>query len=200
MTIIHTVGHSNQEIDVFIAKLKFNGVTAIADVRSHPASRRFPQFDKKALQASLEAAGIRYVYLGDGLGARPRDPSCYTDGRADFQKIRASDNFIDAMGRLHRGAQSFNISLMCAERDPADCHRTWLVTQTLHEGGTKVKHILDDEKSEWHESLLRRIAGTDSNMDSLFGDETEVMAATALREAQRVAYSPSITNDIEADE
>jgi len=189
MTAIHTIGHSNHDIDAFVELLRLHDVTAIADVRSHPASLRFPQFDKKMLQKSLEAAGIRYVFLGDGLGARPRDPICYVKGRADFDKIRASGGFVEALARLRRGAQDFRICLMCAERDPVDCHRTWLVAQTLHEAGTAVTHILADGMVEPHDALLRRVAGAVFGTGSLFDDDAEVLMATARREAERVAYS-----------
>ncbi|HCN68134.1 MAG TPA: DUF488 domain-containing protein [Candidatus Accumulibacter sp.] len=190
MTAIQTIGHSSHDMDAFIALLRLQGVTAIADVRSQPVSRRFPQFDKKALQASLAAAGIRYVFLGEGLGARPRDPACYVKGRADFDCIRATAAFAEALARLRRGAEEYRICLMCAERDPADCHRTWLVAQTLHDTGAVVTHILADGTVESHDALLRRVAGADSGTPSLFGDDTELLLATARREAVRVAYSP----------
>ena len=190
MTEIYTIGHSNHEIDTFLSLLRLQQITAIADVRSHPVSRRFPQFDKKALQARLMAAGIRYVFLGDGFGARPRDPACYTNGRTDFDKVRLAPSFAEALMRLRSGTQAFRVCLMCAERDPADCHRTWLVAQTLHEAGVTVTHLLADGAMEAHAALLRRVAGTDGCSGSLFGDEAEVLRATARREAARVAYCP----------
>lgn len=190
MTAMHTIGHSNHDIDAFIALLRLHDVTAIADVRSHPVSRRFPQFDKKPLQASLMAAGIRYVFLGEGLGARPRDPACYVRGRADFERIRASVAFTEDLTRLRRGAEDYRVCLMCAERDPADCHRTWLVAQALHDAGATITHILADGAIEPHAALLRRIAGADSGTGSLFDDDAELLTATARREAQRVAYCP----------
>ena len=188
MSTIYTIGHSNHDIEAFIALLRLHGVTAIADVRSHPASRRFPQFDRKALKASLETAGIQYVFLGEGLGARPRDPACYTNGAADFNKIRASGTFTEALARLQHGAQEFRICLTCAERDPIECHRTWLVAQTLHEGGHPIEHILAEGGIEPHEQLLRRVAGTDFATASLFGDDAEVLKAAAKRQGERVAY------------
>ncbi len=187
-TEFFTIGHSNHAIESLIGLLRQHAVTAIADVRSHPASRRFPDFDRKALQESLHASGIHYVFLGDGLGARPRDPSCYSDHYADFDKMRKSDSFRGALARLQRGARDFRVCLLCAEKEPADCHRTWLVAQTLHEGGALVKHILADGAIERHEDLLNRIAGTDAGIGSLFGDTEEVLSAVARREGKRVAY------------
>ena len=200
MTAIHTIGHSNHEIDVFVALLHLHGVNAIADVRSTPTSKRFPQFDRKALQASLEASGIRYVFLGDGLGARPRDPACYVQGTAEFDKIRATDNFAEALARLRRGSQTYQICLMCAERDPADCHRTWLVAQTLHDAGATVTHILADGAIEPHDALLRRVAKADFCTASLFDDEAEILMAVARREAKRVAYCPETPGNEEDGE
>lgn len=200
MTAIHTIGHSNHEIEAFVALLHRHGVNAIADVRSIPASTRFPQFDRKSLQGSLEASGIRYVFLGDGLGARPRDPACYVQGTADFDNIRATDHFAEALKRLQRGAYTYRICLMCAERDPADCHRTWLVAQTLHDAGATVKHILADGAIELHDALLRRVAKADFGTVSLFDDEAEILVAAARREAKRVAYCIESQGSEEDDE
>ncbi len=197
---VFSIGHSNHAIESFVALLERNCVEAVADVRSQPMSRRFPQFDRAALQASLERAGIRYVFLGDGLGARPRDPDCYTGGRADFARIRSSAPFAEAIQRLRRGAESYNVCLMCAERDPAACHRTWLVSEALRESGLLVTHIFADGSTEAHEALLRRISGSDTSNGSLFGDEAEILAATARREGERVAYRVGTKADEEEGE
>ena len=72
---LFTVGHSNLSIDAFIALLQQHGITAVGDVRSHPYSRFLPHFNQSALKAALLSAGIRYVFLGQELGARVADPS-----------------------------------------------------------------------------------------------------------------------------
>lgn len=188
MTVIHTIGHSNHEFDDFLELLRLHGVTAIADVRSHPLSRRFPQYNKTEIKSRLRGTGIRYVFLGEALGARPSDVTCYVKGVVDFNKIRATKLFSDAIASLRRGAQDYRICLMCAERDPSDCHRTWLVAQTLHDAGATIRHILADGLALSHDALLRRAAGVDSGTSSLFGDDAEVLTATARRESARVAY------------
>src|SRR5439155_24000994 len=68
---LFTVGHSNLEAEGLLGLLRAAGVTAVADVRSSPYSRRLPQFNRAALEASLRAAGIAYVFLGAELGGRP---------------------------------------------------------------------------------------------------------------------------------
>lgn len=88
---LYTIGHSNHDIDTFIALLKQHGVTALADVRSAPYSRYLPHFCQKPLKACLEKAGIQYVFLGKKLGARPDDETCYVEGKALYEKIAATE-------------------------------------------------------------------------------------------------------------
>ena len=86
--MIYTIGHSNHPIDRFIALLQQHGIDAVGDVRSTPYSRFNPQFSKEKLQAALANAGIRYVFLGEELGARSKDPSCYDEtGRVSYAKL-----------------------------------------------------------------------------------------------------------------
>jgi uncharacterized protein (DUF488 family) len=188
MTAIYTIGHSNHEFDDFLNLLRLHGITAIADVRSYPVSGRFPQFNKGEVKSRLLDTGIRYVFLGEALGARPRDRDCYDKGVVDFDRVRQTKLFVDGLESLRRGAMDYRICLMCAERDPADCHRTWLVAQTLHDAGAKINHILADGSSLSHDVLLRRVAGVDSGTTSLFGDDAEVLVAAARRESTRVAH------------
>jgi len=71
---LYTIGHSNHPIAEFLRLLTANGITAVADVRSQPFSRRNPQFNKDRLAASLAQHNIAYVHLGKELGARSESP------------------------------------------------------------------------------------------------------------------------------
>ncbi|MDG2286582.1 MAG: DUF488 domain-containing protein, partial [Alphaproteobacteria bacterium] len=104
--IIHTVGHSNHAIEDFIALIGTAGITAIADVRSTPYSRRNPGFNREVLRDALSEWGIAYVWLGNGLGARPSDPSLRrADGSADYGRIAASEAFLEGVERVLDGAR-----------------------------------------------------------------------------------------------
>lgn len=122
-----TIGHSNHPIERFIGLLKQDGVTAVADVRSAPFSRHNPQFNKDSLQQSLSEAGIAYIFLGKELGARSNDRSCYEDGRVQYERLARTDLFLDGIERVRKGAEQYRIALMCAEKEPLECHRTLLV-------------------------------------------------------------------------
>jgi uncharacterized protein (DUF488 family) len=123
-TVVMTVGHSNHPIEAFLELLARNRVTALADVRSMPYSRYQPQFNKDALARSLREHGIRYVFLGRELGARSEDPTCYVNGRVEYHRRAQTETFKSGIDRVVGGMNEHRIALMCAERDPLECHRT----------------------------------------------------------------------------
>ncbi len=155
---LFTIGHSNLSIEAFVLLLQKHGITAVADVRSHPFSRYLPHFNKSEITDSLSAAGIQYVFLGQELGARPEDLSCYdTSGKALYDRIAATPLFSAGIQRLLKGAASYKISLMCAEKDPITCHRTILVCHKVKEFNLQINHILSDGNLESHHDLEARL-------------------------------------------
>lgn len=164
---LYTIGHSNHDIDTFITLLKQHGVTALADVRSTPYSRYMPHFCQKPLKAALENAGIRYVFLGRELGARPDDESCYVDGKALYERIAATDAFAKGLDRVVTGSQKFDVALMCAEKDPLTCHRAVLVCQHLKQFSLEINHILSHGNLEPHSHLEERMLKLNGLADAL---------------------------------
>ncbi len=155
---LFTIGHSNHSIEAFILLLEQHGITAVADVRSHPFSRYLPHFNKSEITASLSDVGIPYVFLGQELGARPEDLSCYdTSGKALYDRIAATPIFASGIQRLLKGAANYKISLMCAEKDPINCHRTILVCHKLKEFNLQINHILSDGSLESHQDVEARL-------------------------------------------
>jgi uncharacterized protein (DUF488 family) len=152
-----TIGHSNHAIETFIELLHQHQVTALADVRSSPYSRRFPQFNQSALKAALKTANIAYVSLGDNLGARPRDRNCYVDGMARYDLIANTEAFKIGLNRLIQGSEKYQISLMCAEQDPVVCHRAILICPHLKNAGLEIHHIHKNGDLETNEDLENRV-------------------------------------------
>lgn len=177
---LFTIGHSNHDLDEFIQRLRQHGVTALADVRSHPYSRYLPHFTKAALQRSLQGADIAYVFLGQELGARPDDRTCYDNqGKALYERIAATEKFQMGIQRVLTGSVTHRIALMCAEQDPMTCHRAILVCPHLQAAGLEIQHILKDGSLESHAHLeerllkLHHLLPTDppaTNQLSLFAD------------------------------
>jgi uncharacterized protein (DUF488 family) len=155
---LFTIGHSNLSIEAFVCLLQKHGITAVADVRSHPYSRYLPHFNKSEIKDSLSSAGIPYVFLGKELGARPEDLSCYDlGGKALYERIAATTLFSEGIQRLLKGAASYQLSLMCAEKDPITCHRTILVCHKLKDFNVQINHILSDGNLESHPDLEARL-------------------------------------------
>ena len=125
--MLFTVGHSTHNIETFLSLLTINGVTAIADVRSSPYSRFSPQFTREALKQSLRLANVAYTFLGKELGARSDNPACYRGGKVQYDLLAQQPAFADGIARVNEGMARYTIALMCAEKDPIECHRALLV-------------------------------------------------------------------------
>jgi uncharacterized protein (DUF488 family) len=188
-SMIYTIGHSKHPIERFTALLQQHGIEALADVRSTPYSRFNPQFNREKLQAALAGVGIRYVFLGEELGARSKDPACYEDGRVSYAKLAASELFRTGIDRLLTGMREHRIALMCAEREPLDCHRTILVARELEKSGVSVTHILDDGSLEPHRHALERLAADLEIVGiDLFRSPDELLEEAYEKQGARIAY------------
>lgn len=192
MALIYTVGHSTHPIETFMSLLKRSGITAIGDVRSSPRSRINPQYNQGSLKESLREAGIVYVFLGRELGARPDDPGCYEAGCVHYDRIAGTPFFARGLDRVAEGTKHYRLALMCAEKEPLDCHRTILVARHLVERGHQVQHILADGILEDHSATMARLMqrqGLDTG--DMFRSEVELVAkAYSLREGD-IAYASS---------
>jgi uncharacterized protein (DUF488 family) len=156
MKPIKTIGHSNHPIERFVALLKAGGVERLVDVRSMPWSRRFPQFGRERLAKSLAEAGIDYAWEGEALGGKPKAGGGYDDAAS-------RPEFKDAIGRLIAERANTSLCLMCAEKEPLDCHRTVLVSRRLAERDVPIEHLLADSTMKPHaeieDALLKKAGG-----------------------------------------
>lgn len=139
---IYTIGHSNHPLERFLALLAAHDIALVADVRSFPGSRWVPHFAAKRLQAALAAAAIDYLWLGKALGGKRDDPALLTpEGKPDYAKIAALPEFTDGLAQLEALLPARRVAMLCAEEDPARCHRKHLVGEALARRGVAVLHI-----------------------------------------------------------
>jgi len=184
---LFTIGHSNIPIDRFVALLQQAEVTAVADVRSVPASRRFPWFSKSNLAKRLAGEGIDYTLMGDMLGGRPRDARLYRDGVADYEAMASEPHYLEGLARLTAQAERSRICLMCAEREPLECHRCLLVARSLAERGVAAAHILHNGAIETQAQTERRLLALTGEDCDLFTPGQRQRLATAYRQRARAA-------------
>lgn len=154
---IFTVGHSNHTIEQFICLLKQHQISAIADVRSIPYSRYNQQYNKEKLQSELNKNNIEYRFFGKELGARSENPNCYIGNKAVYEKIAQTEEFLQGLERLKKGLNKYNIALMCAEKDPINCHRGILISRYLKKKEIEILHILPNGKLESQTELEKRL-------------------------------------------
>jgi uncharacterized protein (DUF488 family) len=142
---ILTIGHSNHTMERLLELLSLHAVQVVADVRSSPYSKYTTQFDRESLVEALRTAGFQYVYLGHELGGRPRGDAFYdAAGHVLYGKVVESRGFQEGVARLEGGLRQYVVAALCAEEDPAGCHRRLLVGRVLGERGVQVDHIRGD--------------------------------------------------------
>ena len=155
---VFTVGHSNHSWEEFVILLLRHRIDEVADVRSVPYSRHASHFNHDDLQPALDVIGIGYEFLGNILGGRPADRSCYDEnGQVRYDRVTKADFFDDGIRRVIHLANDCRVVLLCTEKEPLECHRTLLVAKELEERGVTVQHILSDGVLESHSASIDRL-------------------------------------------
>jgi len=156
MGTVYTIGHSSHSFEAFAGLLAGHDIEVVVDTRSSPYSKFAPQFDRAALQRDLPASAVKYLFLGDQLGGRPRGEEYYDDaGRVLYGKRTSAPAFMTGIERLERGIARFRVALMCGEEDPAHCHRRLLIGRVLVERGHELLHIRADGHLETESDVAR---------------------------------------------
>ncbi|MBU4535813.1 MAG: DUF488 domain-containing protein [Euryarchaeota archaeon] len=148
MKPVHTLGHSNHDLQKFLKLLHDNQVQLVVDVRSSPYSKYVPHFNRENLKDFLKKCDIDYIFLGDKIGGKPKDQSYYTEGKVNYNLIARSALYKEGILKLMELSSQTSLALLCSEEDPYHCHRHNLITPKLLEKGVKVKHIRGNGKVE----------------------------------------------------
>lgn len=153
--MIYTIGHSTHQAETFLKLLTGHGVLQIADVRSHPSSRRHPQFEGNRLARFLGEHGIGYRHFPALGGLRkPRPDSINTAWRHDsfrgYADHMQSAAFAEALESLIEHAERAQTAIMCAEALWWRCHRR-LLADALFVRRVAVWHIMPGGPAKSHE-------------------------------------------------
>ena len=148
-TSIFTVGHSNLSFMKFLSLIQENNINHIIDIRSIPYSRNAPWSNKSRLAELLKPFRIQYTYLGHKLGGKMKT----IHQVPNVQAAALQQSYDEAIQVLLQLSMRDNLVLLCAEGDPANCHRQHFIAQTLLDSGSKVLHILKNGaiKEAWKE-------------------------------------------------
>lgn len=130
-----TIGHSNRLWGDFTRLLENNHVAAIVDVRRHPGSKSFPQFNKENMAKDLLAINIEYAHA-EILGGRRRVTakslaSSYDNSGWENKSFRSYVDYM-ATASFKEGIREFlllmakcdgHLAIICSEAVPWRCHR-----------------------------------------------------------------------------
>jgi uncharacterized protein (DUF488 family) len=146
---IYTIGHSDHDLDRFVALVQGQGVDTVVDVRSQPYSHWVPAYNRVTLRGVLQAAGLAYVFMGEALGGRPADLTLYDPDTQvpDYEQVAATPAFKAGIEALVRLASEATLVIMCSEGDYHQCHRARLITPALLALDVRVTHILPDGRT-----------------------------------------------------
>ena len=153
---IFTVGHSTHPIEHFLGLLGEHQIVLVADVRSFPSSRKWPQFNQAELSQSLVRTGIQYQWL-KRLGGRrhsKRKDSPHTGWThpafRSYADYTESADFAGGLEELTAPARAARAVYLCSEGLWWRCHRR-IISDYLVLRGWQVDHIMPDGKLRQHE-------------------------------------------------
>lgn len=151
---IWTIGHSTRSMEELLAILHSFNIQLVADIRSYPGSKRYPHFNKEALEVILPKNNIEYIHLKN-LGGRRKPNQLSTNtawrneafrGYADYME---TNDFKSGVDELQKLAKDKRTAYMCSEAVWWRCHRS-LVSDYLKSQGWEVFHIMGEDKAEEH--------------------------------------------------
>lgn len=195
---VYTIGYATKPIATFTEQLRHYKVSAVCDVRSVPFSKRFFDYHQDAIKQHLNNAQIRYVYLGNELGPRSKNPDHYDEcNQVQFETLMQSEHFLKGLYRLKNGLeQGFTLALMCAEKDPATCHRSLLIGYAVARlWKEELMHITHEGELESQTHLERRLKQLHGLDDDLFASEQDLLLQAYRKQLKATSYIKPTTTD-----
>ncbi|WP_395147324.1 DUF488 family protein [Moraxella atlantae] len=163
---IFSIGHGNRSFEDFFDILNSYNIEFLIDVRSNPRSRFYPHFNRKNLETNSSSFGIRYLFLGDTLGGKPKDRSCYdAEGHVDYDLVMEKEFFKDSANRLLvANAKKIRVACMCSETKPCECHRSKMIGEYLKKYDIEMQHIDKEGRLISQTKVISEIIGDNENL------------------------------------
>lgn len=207
--------NGNIDITEMFNTLRTFNIDFLIDIRSVPFSRTFPQCNANSMKMKLEAKkkGITYLHIPE-LGAQADGRDIFSRASeifpenwifpinksyrpektplesfeliVDFVKLRKDKTFLKGIKRIeHAYERDYVLCIMCAEKDPINCHRYFLVSKVLENKYSKwleVKHIVKDTNkystvsNQYLNQRIENIIVSDNKMSSIKEDRIKDIA------------------------
>lgn len=171
---IYSIGHGQKTQEEFLAELKSFNIHFVVDVRTTPYSKWATQFNQGTIEIWLQQNRIRYIYLGDYIGGRPKNDFCYDEeGYFDYHKMAEEQSFQIGLHRLvDANSKNCRVAVMCSESDPSECHRSKLIGRELYfVHQISMNHIVAINKTIRQEEIMKTLTkGLWEPGGNLFGE------------------------------
>ena len=156
---IYTIGYTGFAIEDFIDTLKSHNINVVIDVRSSPYSERYPDYNKNAIEPKLKENGIYYRNYISEFGARQDNVKFYSDeGCLDFVLFAQSEQFLSGVEKIKNSVtKGYNIVLLCAEKEPIQCHRTILVARAFSDLGYNIVHLMPGNQTKTQKQIEQEL-------------------------------------------
>lgn len=168
--LLYTIGYTAFSINDFINALKQNKIKAVVDVRSIPYSEHHPDYNKENLEHILSINKIQYRNFSKEFGARQTEPQYFSKtGYLDFDLFTKSPIFCNGYNLVANAlTKGYNIALMCAEKNPAICHRSIMISHIFYKNGFAVSHLLQAGGIESQTDIEQQL------LDNYFPDRNQL--------------------------
>lgn len=188
MATLYTIGYTAFQPTDFLDVIANYGVKLLVDVRSLPYSAHSPEYNGPNIERLLKEHRIHYRNYAKEFGARQTNRHYFSDeGYLNFEKFAQSSQFQQGFYKLQKSIeQGYTFVLMCAEKDPATCHRSIMVSRVFNDSGYDVRHILSGGITESQKDIELRLVNKyfpNRNQITLFDEPTD--AATLISEAYK---------------
>lgn len=196
MASVFTIGYAAFNIDDFIQVLKKYNISYLIDVRSNPVSEYYQDFNSLNLRPKLKEHNIIYENLALEFGARQDNKEFFSEsGFVDFEKFTQSEQFKNGVEKIKNGlAIGHNFVLMCAEKDPINCHRSIMIAHAMQRTGIEVLHIMPDKQLQKQNQIGKRLLDlyfSGRNQLNLFeenSNEQELIEQAYKKQNEEIGY------------
>ena len=153
--VLYTLGYSDFfEEERLINRLKKLDIECVVDVRTFPYSKTFPQYDEPVFKKRLNKEGIEHFFLGDYIGGLIFK-NHFKKGVNSIFELLEDEKIKIGMNRLYKIAKEKKTAIMCAEKEPFNCHRLAISFLFKEKTPFEVIHIFSDKEESFEENISR---------------------------------------------
>lgn len=133
----YTIGYNGHTFENFISILHENRITHLVDIRYYPYTWQ-QEYNKEYLKEKLNKHGIFYVHCSGVGNIKEMIYNEYIETKQFYNYFLQLVDYIKSITKFDG-----NVVLMCAEKNPKECHRRYLASYLEEQIGIKVIHLID---------------------------------------------------------